>query len=149
MAQTFQPTTDTDLSDIVQDAIANGTRLEVFGGGTKRAIGRATQTDASVTVQSIAGITDYDPTELVVTARAGTPVRELTAAMAAESQHFALSRAIFVAFLASRTTRPSEGSLPPICPAPAGSLRAASEIMCLGFKPFLAGGVVQVRRAGG
>ena len=89
MAQTFQPTTDIDLSDIIQDAIANGTRLEVCGGGTKRAIGRAIQTDASVTVQSIAGITDYDPTELVVTARAGTPVRELTAAMAAESQHFA------------------------------------------------------------
>jgi glycolate oxidase FAD binding subunit len=89
MGLTFQPTTDTDLSGVIQDAIANGTRLEVCGGGTKRAIGRAVHTDACVTVQSIAGITDYDPTELVVTAGAGTPVRELTAAMAAESQHFA------------------------------------------------------------
>jgi FAD/FMN-containing dehydrogenase len=73
------------LADRVRAAASDGTALEIRGGGTKRFYGEAPQGEPLSTVE-LAGISAYEPTELVVTVRAGTPLAELEAVLAARGQ---------------------------------------------------------------
>jgi glycolate oxidase FAD binding subunit len=76
------------LVDQVQTArVANG-HFRIVGGGTKDFYGNALQ-GAPLDVRPLAGISSYEPTELVVTVRAGTPLAELEAALAERRQHLA------------------------------------------------------------
>ena len=69
------------LVDQVQTArVANG-HFRIVGGGTKDFYGNALQGEP-LDVRPLAGISSYEPTELVVTVRAGTPLAELEAALA-------------------------------------------------------------------
>jgi glycolate oxidase FAD binding subunit len=56
------------------------TPLDICGGGTKRFYGES-PAGAPLDVTPLSGITCYEPTELVVTARAGTPLRDLEAVL--------------------------------------------------------------------
>ncbi len=69
----------------VKDALAQGTRLQVKGGDTKSFYGQII-TGAALSTQQHSGIINYEPTELVLTARAGTPLREVETALATHNQ---------------------------------------------------------------
>jgi glycolate oxidase FAD binding subunit len=73
------------LSDTVRAASARGTLLRIRGGGSKDFYGQALQGEVLDTSR-LAGIASYEPSELVVTARAGTPLAALEAALAAQGQ---------------------------------------------------------------
>jgi len=72
----------------VLQAAANKTPLRIRGGGTKDWYGGAPQGELLDT-RGHAGIVDYEPTELVITARCGTPLREIEAVLAAQNQMLA------------------------------------------------------------
>ncbi len=74
-----------ELIERVRDATARGTPLRIVGGDTKRFLGRAVP-GTELHASGHAGIVSYDPAELVITARAGTPLREVEAALAAQRQ---------------------------------------------------------------
>jgi glycolate oxidase FAD binding subunit len=75
------------LIDQVQTARVAGGRLVIRGGGTKDFYGGPIDAEAAVLdTRGLAGISAYEPSELVVTARAGTPLAELEAALAAQGQ---------------------------------------------------------------
>ena len=74
------------LIDTVRDAAASGRRLRLRGGGTKDFLGPPLQGEVLDT-RSYAGIVSYEPSELVVTARCGTPLAELEAVLAEKGQH--------------------------------------------------------------
>jgi glycolate oxidase FAD binding subunit len=63
--------------------------IEVMGGGSKRAVGRPIDSAISITTASLRGITLYEPSELVMSARAGTPVSHVEAELAAHGQMLA------------------------------------------------------------
>jgi glycolate oxidase FAD binding subunit len=67
-------------------AAADGTLLRIRGGGSKDFYGQALQGEVLDT-RPLNGIVSYEPSELVVTARAGTPLAELEAALAAKGQY--------------------------------------------------------------
>jgi glycolate oxidase FAD binding subunit len=69
----------------IHAARAAGTPLEIRGGGSKAFYGEAPQGEL-LDMRSLAGISSYEPSELVVTARAGTPLAELEAALAEKGQ---------------------------------------------------------------
>ncbi|HQR99659.1 MULTISPECIES: glycolate oxidase subunit GlcE [unclassified Polaromonas] len=73
------------IIDQVQAAAASGTPLRIRGGGSKDFYGQTLQGEV-LDVTPLAGITSYEPTELVVTARAGTPLAELEAVLAERGQ---------------------------------------------------------------
>src|SRR5258708_27669228 len=62
--------------------------LRIVGAGTKDFYGQAI-TGERFDTREHGGIVDYDPTELVVTARCGTPLVEIERALAAERQMLA------------------------------------------------------------
>ena len=74
------------LVEQVQDARRARSALDIVGGGSKRFYGEAPRGVPLATCE-LAGISSYEPAELVVTARAGTPLAELEAALAAEGQY--------------------------------------------------------------
>lgn len=69
----------------VQAALADKTPLAIRAGGTKAFYGRRVAGE-SLDVKGHAGIVSYAPTELVVTARCGTPLAELEAVLAEQGQ---------------------------------------------------------------
>jgi len=73
------------LQQVIRRAAAKHAPLRVRGGGTKDFYGERLAGDV-LDVGAIAGIVDYAPTELVITARAGTPIAEIEAAMDAHGQ---------------------------------------------------------------
>ena len=73
------------LIDRVQAARAGKTPLDIRGGGTKAFYGE-TPRGEPLDVRPLAGISSYEPSELVVTARGGTPLAELEAALADKGQ---------------------------------------------------------------
>ena len=73
------------LIEQVCAARADGTVLDIRGGGTKTWYGEAPQ-GTPLDVTGLRGISSYEPTELVVTVRAGTPLAELEAALAERGQ---------------------------------------------------------------
>lgn len=80
------------LSQIIEQVRASaqqGHALRVCGGGTKNHIGGAevARCDAPLLdMRAYAGVVDYEPSELVVTVRAGTPLAELEALLAQHGQ---------------------------------------------------------------
>ena len=80
----------TEWSACIQQAATQGQRLRVRGGGTKDFYGAAIDDTVPVLdVRPLASILSYEPSELVVTALAGTPLAELEAALAQEGQALA------------------------------------------------------------
>ncbi len=73
------------LIDQVAAARAHATPLDICGGGTKRFYGEL-PSGTPLEVTPLSGISSYEPTELVVTARAGTPLRDLEAALEERGQ---------------------------------------------------------------
>ena len=80
--------TDTALQALVErvlDAQARQTPLCIRGHGSKDFYGEAPKGERLSTLD-LRGISSYEPTELVVTVRAGTPLTELEAALAEKGQ---------------------------------------------------------------
>jgi glycolate oxidase FAD binding subunit len=77
------------VQDAVQDAVAAKSRLELRAAGSKRHLGRAATYDAVLDVSAFDGIVDYQPEELVLTLRAGTPMDVVEAALAEAGQMLA------------------------------------------------------------
>ena len=69
----------------VRDALTRSAPLRISGGGTKTFLGRATEGEP-LDVAGHRGIVNYQPTELVITARAGTPLLEINAALHERNQ---------------------------------------------------------------
>ncbi len=73
------------LADQVRTAAANRTPLRIVGGDTKAFYGRATA-GAPLSLAGHRGIIACEPTELVLTARAGTPLTEIEDRLATHGQ---------------------------------------------------------------
>jgi glycolate oxidase FAD binding subunit len=78
-----------DVADVA--AIVAGTQraLEPIGSGSKRAIGRPVLPADVLDLAELSGIVTYEPAELVLTARAATPLAVIDSTLAAEAQRLA------------------------------------------------------------
>lgn len=86
MPDTLKPENAEQLLQAVQWAVAEKQPLDVVAGGSKRAYGRPMQTAATLDLSALSGIKMYEPAELYMTALAGTPMRDINAALAEAGQ---------------------------------------------------------------
>jgi glycolate oxidase FAD binding subunit len=84
----MRPESIEELAEIVADAASSGRKLEIVGGGTKTEIGAPREAER-LDMTGFSGVIDYDPAELVLTARAGTPLAEIEALVASNNQMLA------------------------------------------------------------
>jgi glycolate oxidase FAD binding subunit len=74
MTDLLKPRSAKEAEDAVRWALGEDKPMEVVGHGSKRAVGRPSQTDLTLDISGLSGITLYEPAELVLSARAGTPL---------------------------------------------------------------------------
>ncbi|MGD8811699.1 MAG: glycolate oxidase subunit GlcE, partial [Thioalkalispiraceae bacterium] len=88
----------TDLTETIQaqvaEAVNNHQPLRIEGGNSKAFYGREL-TGETLSLAEHSGIIDYEPAELVITARGGTPLAEIEAALAAQNQMLAFEPPAF------------------------------------------------------
>ena len=90
MADPLRPVDEADLTALVGDAAVAGQVLAVDGGGSRASVGEPHVTDARVVdLRAFSGVIDYEPTELVLTAFAGTPLAQVEALLASNGQMLA------------------------------------------------------------
>jgi len=75
------------IAAAVADAAHAGEPLLVCGNGTKQAMLRPVQAARSLSTRELSGITLYAPKELVISARAGTPLPDIQAVLAEHGQY--------------------------------------------------------------
>jgi glycolate oxidase FAD binding subunit len=84
------------LADQVHAAVAGNTPLAICGAGSRAFLGRPVEGEP-LPVCGHAGIVQYEPRELVITARAGTPLVAIEAELAAAGQMLAFEPPRFAA----------------------------------------------------
>jgi glycolate oxidase FAD binding subunit len=89
MANTLTPANAKELEETIRWALGAGKTLELVGSGSKRAIGRAAQWDATLELSRLAGVTLYEPQELVLSAKAATQLAEIETLLAGSNQQLA------------------------------------------------------------
>src|SRR2546423_646832 len=89
MISLLKPRDGKDVEAAVQWALAESKTLELVGQGSKRGIGRAAQWDLSLDLSDLSGVTLYEPDELILSAKAGTPIAEIEALLAKNNQELA------------------------------------------------------------
>ncbi len=87
MTDVLKPRDAKEVEDVVRWALGEEKPLEVMGQGSKRAIGRPSQTDLTLDLSGISGVTLYEPAELVLSAKAGTPLAEIETLLDQNNQH--------------------------------------------------------------
>ena len=89
MADVLKPRDAKDVQDAVRWALSEAKTLEIIGRGSKRALGRPSQSDMTLDLSGLSGVTLYEPEELVLSAKAGTPLAEIEALVEQRGQQLA------------------------------------------------------------
>ena len=105
----FRPADEKQLVEVVAAAVAVEAPLEVIAGGSKRTLGRPSQLPHSLDIGAFAGIRDYEPEELVLSAGAATPLAEIEQALAAKRQMLAFEPGDWRRLLGTTAATPTLG----------------------------------------
>ncbi len=89
MLTNIRPVDERECARVLAEATATHTPITVLGGGSKQHIGRPMNTAANVSTRGLRGVTLYEPSEMVMSARAGTPLEQIEDALAARGQMLA------------------------------------------------------------
>jgi glycolate oxidase FAD binding subunit len=78
MGSSYKPSDEKQLADLVSWAAAEGQALDLTGTGTKRTLGCLVEGDATrVDLSALTGVVFYEPEELVMSVRPGTPLEDV------------------------------------------------------------------------
>jgi glycolate oxidase FAD binding subunit len=86
---TLEPRDTQDVAAAVAWALGAKRALRITARGTKQALGSPVSAQGTLDISRLSGIVSYEPGELVLTARAATPLEEIEAALASHRQHLA------------------------------------------------------------
>lgn len=89
MNQVFTPSSEAEAADIIRACAADRSTLAISGGGTRSGFGNAVQATAELKSTALSGIVSYTPGEMVMTAKAGTPMATIEAVLAENGQKLA------------------------------------------------------------
>jgi glycolate oxidase FAD binding subunit len=85
----IEPANAGEVRDAVREALARRAPMAIEGHGTRGRWGHAVAAASRLVLRELSGILRYEPSELVMRARAGTPLADVVAALAERGQHLA------------------------------------------------------------
>jgi glycolate oxidase FAD binding subunit len=100
-----------DVAEIVREANTSRQRCEIVGGGTKRSLGSPVDADLQLDLSAIAGVELYEPEELVLKVRAGTPVSHIREVLAKKNQQLAFEPPQYAALFGNFTSEDTIGGI--------------------------------------
>jgi glycolate oxidase FAD binding subunit len=80
------PADAADAQQMIAAAVAERRPLEIRGRGGKQALGRSERPDDVLDVSRLAGVIDYEPSELILTVHAATPMANIQALLDGHEQ---------------------------------------------------------------
>ena len=89
MNERFSPETEQQALELIQWAVAENRTIAIRGGNTKQGFGFQVEADCSVSMEKLAGILEYHPEELVMSALPGTPLEQVRQELEQHHQHLA------------------------------------------------------------
>lgn len=98
----ISPTSADELVDAVNSAIASGKAINVAGSGTKSAIGNNVDAHVQISTSKLSGVSEYIHSELVMTAKSGTPVSTVQKELAKNNQMLAFEPADYSKLLGTK-----------------------------------------------
>jgi glycolate oxidase FAD binding subunit len=81
------PTSEDEVAEIIRHAVAKKQRIVIRGGATRTGLHTSDADAVQLSTRALTGITLYEPSEMVISARAGTPLSEVEALLATKGQH--------------------------------------------------------------
>lgn len=100
-----------DAAEAITRANDKRAPLAILGAGSKRRLGRHTHHAQALTTRALTGVTLYEPEELVLSARAGTPLQEIEALLAAQNQQLAFEPMDYAPLLGGAAGRATIGGV--------------------------------------
>jgi glycolate oxidase FAD binding subunit len=100
-----------DAADVAAIVAGAAAPLEIVGAGSKRSIGKPVAAGEILSLQALDGIVSYEAAELVLTARAGTPLATIEQALLQHSQRLAFEPPAFGALLGASAAQTIGGVL--------------------------------------
>ena len=85
----LKPRDEDEVLAVVRDALEEERPIEIVGHGSKRGLGRPVAATAQIDTSGLTGITLYEPSELVMTARPGTPMADIAKLLEDNNQELA------------------------------------------------------------
>lgn len=135
MTDIIRPQTSDDVLDAVKWAVEEDNALEILGAGSKQGWGRPAAGQIRLTLAGLSGITFYEPGELVMTARAGTPLAAIERELGTHGQCLAFEppdySAVFGSSLGAGTIG---GAFACNCSGPGRIKAGAARDHILGFR---------------
>ena len=89
MSGLLRPAAEWELATMIADLAQRNCPVEVVGHGSRRDIGRPVGAQVGITTTAIKGITLYEPTELVMSVRSGTPLAAVEEELSRRNQMLA------------------------------------------------------------
>lgn len=89
MTDVVAPFDEAGIIATILDAVSSNSPIAIRGAGSRAGLGRPVQAARTVSTERLTGVTLLEPAELVVSARAGTPVAEVEAALGQRGQRLA------------------------------------------------------------
>ncbi len=77
VTEILKPTDTAQVEEAVRWALGNDKAFDVVGTGSKRVLGRPSQTEMTLDLSALTGVLMYEPDELILSARAGTSLAEI------------------------------------------------------------------------
>jgi glycolate oxidase FAD binding subunit len=105
------PADEAGVVDAIRAAAGEDRALELEGGGSRRGFGRPVQTADTLSLANLTGVDLYEPGELVIRARAGTPLSEVEATLAAAGQMLPFEPPDYRHLLGNDAATPTVGGL--------------------------------------
>lgn len=144
------PRDEAELEEAIAAAVADESALAVEGEGSKRGFGHAVEAGRRLTTAAMRGVSLYEPAELVLTAGAGTPLREIQGLLDQQGQQLAFEPADYGLILGGPAGRGTIGGAVAVNASGPRRIRAgAARDHVLGFRavsgrgePFKSGGRV-------
>ena len=109
MSSTFNPSSPADVKEIVEWALSSATPMAIVGNNSKKFLGQPTNLDVTLDLSNLKGIINYEPSELVLTARPGTTLKEVRETLEERGQELAFEPPDYGAFFGKDSDRATLG----------------------------------------
>ena len=109
MSSTFKPSSPADVKETVEWALSSATPMAIVGNNSKKLLGQPTNLDVTLDLSNLKGIITYEPSELVLTARPGTTLKEVRETLEERGQELAFEPPDYGAFFGEDSDRATLG----------------------------------------